>query len=414
MEHRISKQMIRKIPYFEKMLSHECLESKENKVVLDFDEQAFKIILDWVERDYTIILIEMDYAFDLYELADYLGLDGISKECITYFHKFTIEHLPIIIPKMAKTTKFMTSGALDAFICRHFLDIASSFSKVNRNTKKTFWSKFPIETIEYICALDLMINSEYQVFDAIMDWVLSDSYLRKCHLERLWKLVRWCHLNDKDSSNLVNHLRISAGFEAKLCSPRKADCDCVFNRAKQNCFVMIETLDIKDLRVKVLDNNFKLLVSQVIKEDTSIASNFFHDEHVSDILFDSGRRVIRIDWKQNKYNWLYYTKLTISYEMLSRTWSYCLWDDEFRFQDTLLSSSPSGDKIILINKNTKDYVSFDVNTKVKSKGQMVSYSSADGQKESKTLLTFTSAFLPLNIIRTCLNSKSDSSENSQA
>ncbi|XP_015794427.2 uncharacterized protein LOC107370994 [Tetranychus urticae] len=303
MEHRISKQMIRKIPYFEKMLSHECLESKENKVVLDFDEQAFKIILDWVERDYTIILIEMDYAFDLYELADYLGLDGISKECITYFHKFTIEHLPIIIPKMAKTTKFMTSGALDAFICRHFLDIASSFSKVNRNTKKTFWSKFPIETIEYICALDLMINSEYQVFDAIMDWVLSDSYLRKCHLERLWKLVRWCHLNDKDSSNLVNHLRISAGFEAKLCSPRKADCDCVFNRAKQNCFVMIETLDIKDLRVKVLDNNFKLLVSQVIKEDTSIASNFFHDEHVSDILFDSGRRVIRIDWKQNKYNW---------------------------------------------------------------------------------------------------------------
>ncbi|XP_015794412.1 uncharacterized protein LOC107370979 [Tetranychus urticae] len=493
-EHRISKKLIRKIPYFEKMLSHNLKESKENKVELDFDEQTFQIIFDWAASNYNFIMIEMDYIMGLCELADYFGLDWISKQCITYFDdNFSIEHLPFVIPKINVTSKCINSGALNAFICRYFLKLANTI----------FWFEYPIETIEYICALDLMIYSEYQVFEVIMRWINIKADSRKCHLEGLLKLVRWCHLNEEDLSKIKeNELLKSSGLEPIFCAPRKVNCDCIFNRTKQNFFIMIEELDSRGLQINVLDNNFKQLVSQVIQEDASISSNLFHDEHISDITYNSGMTAIRIDWKQNKYKYIapfvsyiqvkkWLTKLqqgdpfTANHglpgeirngfllleaakhfipiyiensclRLLSGTiyenykdfhqisqykatlvdnriyllsdgnlceyvfaqstffrldnvklnWSHRI--QEFRFEYSLLTSSPAGDKIILIDKYTKNYICIDLNTKRKSKGRMISYCYADGQKESKTLLTLTSAFLPLTTIRTCLNSKSNS------
>ncbi|XP_025018313.1 uncharacterized protein LOC107370477 [Tetranychus urticae] len=233
-EYRISKKLIRKVPYFEKMLSHECLESKENKVELDFDKQTLEIILNLVESDYAIITIEMKYI-----------------------------------------------------------------------TNTTFWIGYPIETIEYICALDLMVYSEYQVFDAIMRWVNYKVDSRKRYLERLLKLVRWCHLNEQDLSKIKeNELFKSSGFEPIFCAPRKVDCNCTFNRAKQNFFIMIEKFEKStDLRIKVLDNNLTQLVSQVIRHDPCVSPKLFHDEHVSDLLFDTRKNSLRIDWKRKKFMW---------------------------------------------------------------------------------------------------------------
>uniref|UniRef100_T1JY87 BACK domain-containing protein n=1 Tax=Tetranychus urticae TaxID=32264 RepID=T1JY87_TETUR len=437
-EYRISKKLIRKVPYFEKMLSHECLESKENKVELDFDKQTLEIILSLVKSDYTVITIEMNYVITLYELADYLGLDWISKECITYFNdNFSTENLQNVIPQVTKTSKCINSGALNAFICRYFLKIANT----------TFWIGYPIETIAYICALDLMVYSEYQVFDAILRWVNYKVDSRKRYLERLLKLVRWCHLNEGDSSKIKeNELFKSSGFKPIFCTPRKVNCNCTFNRAKQNFFIMIEKFEKStDLRIKVLDNNLTQLFSQVIKHDPCLPSELFHDEHISDLLFDTRRNSFQIDWKRKKFMWfcppqpytqllktidgnighlkqckatilkdkiylltnkrvLYEFKIEVDNNLLRRTWSQRLWDDKFSFSNTLLTPNPAGDKIILIDKVTKKYICFDANTKMISKGCMITYSFADGQKESNSLYTLTSTFLPLKTIRTCLNS----------
>ncbi|XP_015794421.1 uncharacterized protein LOC107370988 [Tetranychus urticae] len=500
-EYRISKKLIRKVPYFEKMLSHECLESKEAKVTLDFDEKAVKSVLDWVKRNYTMILIEMDYVIDLCGLADYFGLDVIAKECLKYFEdNFTIEHLPDVILKVTSTSKFLNSGALNAFICRYFLKIKNLYADSIDNSKKTFWLEYPIETIEYICALDLMVYSEYQVFDAIVRWVNFKAYSRKCHLVELLKLIRWCHLSEQDLSKIKeNGLFKSSGFEPIFCSPRKVNCECTFNRAKQNCFVMIEFCETGcKWRVKVLDNNLTELADQVFISDDSIPANFFQDEHITDITYEYGKSALRIDWKRKKYRHVssdlsfnilqrcvirnkdddqplsvdpmleepieqgylileaaetftlisfagrdlnYYSRPTnedrerwklidfgatlmdnaiyllsndltlyefkIQNNMLVKTWSHRLCDNEYNFEDTLLTSSPAGDKIMVIDTYTRDYICFDVNTKVSSKGQMVFYSSA-GKKDSSRLLTCTPAFLPLKTIRTCLNSKPNS------
>uniref|UniRef100_T1JY85 BACK domain-containing protein n=1 Tax=Tetranychus urticae TaxID=32264 RepID=T1JY85_TETUR len=291
-QYRISKKLIRKVPYFGKMLSHECLESKENKVELDFDEQALKLIFHWIEHGY--IFIEMDCVINLCTIADYFGMDNhLKDQCSKHFHdNFSIEHLPVVIPQVTSTSKLIDSGKLDAFICRYFTKIVNT----------SVWLDYPIETIEYICALNLMIYSEVQVFDAIIRWVEFKKDPRKSYLKGLLNSIRWCHLEDKDLAQLKENKYVkSANFKPKLCSREASGCNCSIDRTKQNYFIAIEKLDDTDLQVKVLDKNFMLLVNQVIQSDKSLPLHPIHDEHISDIFFDSGRKMIRIDWKQKRY-----------------------------------------------------------------------------------------------------------------
>uniref|UniRef100_T1JY86 BACK domain-containing protein n=1 Tax=Tetranychus urticae TaxID=32264 RepID=T1JY86_TETUR len=489
MEHRISKKLIRKIPYFESMLSHDVLESKENKVILDLDEKTFKLILDGLDCDYSFI--KMDNVINLCTMTDYLGMEWVSDECLKYFHdKFTIENLPVIIPQVTTTSKCINSGELNAFICRHFLKITNLYiDKGNRYwDRKIFWLEFPIETIEYICALDLMIYSEYQVFDSISYWIRKAIDSRKCYFERLLKLVRWCHLNEQDLSKIKeNELFKSSGFEPIFCSPRKVNCDCTFNRTKQNYFFMIEELDGTDLRIKVLDHDFLQLVNRVIQLDDSITSRLLHDEHISDVVLDSGRQIIRIDWIQNKYRLFdpsdYYIEIfdrciieksqdAEHYLRLSKTGNGCSFFDDnqkfslismeegylrwflrpnpesfekfdehsflvtvlnndiyllssdltfiklkvfnsdkelkldyrykslnkkWEFKNLILTSSQANDdRVILVDKASKDFICFNVNTSDWSSiGRLINCYSPE---DSKKLFSFTSAFLSLNTI----------------
>ncbi|XP_015794420.1 uncharacterized protein LOC107370987 isoform X2 [Tetranychus urticae] len=296
-EHRISKKLICKILYFEKMLNLDLKESKENKVVLDFDEKAFKSIFNWIKLGF--IFIEMDCVINMSIMADYFGIsDRLMNNFISYFHEnFSIEHLPVIIPQVTSTSKLINSGALYAFICRYFLKIVNT----------PVWLNYPPETIGRICGLDLMIHSEYQVFDAIMRWVKAKADYRKHFLKILLSLIRWCHLEDEDLAKIKeNSFFKFSNFEIELCSRNKPNCNCGIDRTKQGCFVVIEELSDKKLQVKVLDGNFFPLVNQLIQNDPSLPLHLPHEEHVSDIFFDSGKEIIRIDWKHNKYRYMDY------------------------------------------------------------------------------------------------------------
>ncbi|XP_025018316.1 uncharacterized protein LOC112539775 [Tetranychus urticae] len=292
LEYRINKKLIRKVPYFEKMLNLGLKESKENKVELDFDEKAFKRFLNWIQIG--CIFIEMDFVVNLCNMADYFGLsDCLIDDCFTYLHhNFSIKHLPVIIPQVTSTSKLINSGTLNAFICRYFTKIVNT----------PVWLNYPVETIKYICALDLMIHSEYQVFDVIMRWATFKADSRKSYLKELLKLVRYCHLEEKDLSKIQeNEFFRSSCLEPELCSRKKANCNCNIDRTKQGCFVVIEELSDKNLRLKVFDSDFSSLVNQVMQPDESMPLFILHNEHISDISFDSGRKMIRIDWKQNTY-----------------------------------------------------------------------------------------------------------------
>ncbi|XP_015794260.2 uncharacterized protein LOC107370820 [Tetranychus urticae] len=237
----------------------------------------------------------MDYVINLCNMLDYFGIkDHLVQDCINYFNdNFSLKHLPVVMPQVIPVSKLIDSSRLNAFICRYFLKIANT----------NVWLDYPVETIEYMCSLDLMIHSEYQVFDAIMKWIKAKADSRKCYIERLLKLIRWCHLEDKDLSKIrENELIGSFNSTPEICAHDESNCNCINDRTKQGCFVLIEEwLDDKDLRVKVLDGNFGLLINQVVRLDEFMPLILLQDEHVSDISFDSGRQMIRIDWKQKKY-----------------------------------------------------------------------------------------------------------------
>ncbi|XP_015794417.1 uncharacterized protein LOC107370984 [Tetranychus urticae] len=292
-EHRISRKLILEIPYFKKMLRHGFKTSKVNKVFLDFDEQTLESFLDWFELGYTFV--EMKNALNMFHMLDCFGIKKNVSNIETYFHNnFTIEHLPIILPQVTSTSKLINSGTLNAFLCRYFAKIANT----------TVWLDYPIETIEYICKLDLMVHSEKQVFDAIMKWANFKSDSRKCHLERLLNLVRLCHLKATDMTLIEeNEFVKSSGFKPIICSSRKLNCDCGRNRTDQNYFIMIERLKDEVLRIKVLDNNLLPLFNRVVESDSLLPSHILPDKYISDIFFGLGE-VIRVDWRRNKYKYL--------------------------------------------------------------------------------------------------------------
>ncbi|XP_015787185.1 uncharacterized protein LOC107364368 [Tetranychus urticae] len=292
--HHISKKLIiSKIPYFETLLRNgSFMESKKNMVKLNLDEQAFQAFLTWVESDH--LLIKMETLINLITIMDYFGINNYWMDrLVTYFHdKFSISDLPVVIPQVTPISKCIDSGTLNAFICRHFLKIAST----------TVWLNYPIETIEYICKLDLMVHSEMQVFNAIMKWANFASNSRTEYRERLFKLVRYCNLECEDLRRIKgNYYGNFSNLTSIFCMPAKCIGDCEFDRSNQYFSVLIEEMDGTDLRVKVLDRSLHSLTKQVFKLDESISLRLFPNEYVSDIVFDSGSKMIRIDWKQKKY-----------------------------------------------------------------------------------------------------------------
>ncbi|XP_015794261.1 uncharacterized protein LOC107370822 [Tetranychus urticae] len=491
-EHVISKQLIRNVPYFEKMLSLDLKESKENEVVLDFDEKTLKSFLNWLELG--DIFIEMDYVIHLYNMLDYFGIkDDLLQDCINYFNdNFIIEHLPIVIPQVTPVSKLINSSHLNAFICRYFLKIADT----------CVFSSYPVETIEYICALDLMIDSEIQVFDAIMRWGNCHADSAKYHLEKLLTLVRWCYFKDKDLSKIEEKTQSLSFHPSKLCSSKKCDCDLTGNRTKQEHFIGIYKMNATSLRIIVNDNNFYPLMEKVIKLNNSMTIDVFPDEHVSDIFLDSGNQTIRIDWKRNEYRLLDESQCkTYCIKILNciqesncialgfvlpdekclykfRCYGLCLFEasekfvlicDDFssvessparaelvakyfqtdgvndfratilddniyllsesdfinlnidtnkksviglewfnnrlRFENCLLTSRKANDdRVILIDKSTKDAFSFNVNTSQwSSMGRFGNCNRKfpDVQDSTNKLLTLTSAFISLDTMRTC-------------
>ncbi|XP_025016393.1 uncharacterized protein LOC107361457 [Tetranychus urticae] len=294
-EYYVSKKLIcSSVPYFEKMFCCDLLESKENKVELDFDERAFDAVLDWVHSG--SFCIQMNYVISFYEAADYLMInDGLLEPCLSYFNEnFTIEHLPSVLKQVSKVSKLTSSGSINNIICRYFLMI------VNTNV----YLNYPVETVEAILKLDLMVHSEYQIFESIMKWVNKRANYRKGLLRRLLNCVRWSFMDPVDISKIKNDELIKTLTQMDLDAFIPSNTEYGFNRCKQSFFVSIHQMDYKTLRIKVLDNKlFCFSIGHFIQENT-MSLEFVHEEHTSDILFDSGTKGIRIDWDKKIFRWL--------------------------------------------------------------------------------------------------------------
>ncbi|XP_015783688.1 uncharacterized protein LOC107361382 [Tetranychus urticae] len=292
-EYCVSKKFICSVvPYFKKLFSGDELESKENKVTLDFDEHVFDSILSWIHTG--LFIMQMDYVILFYEAADYLMIsDLLFESCFEYFRdNFTIKYLPIVLTQVKKSSKLITSGAIDFFICRHFLKIANT---------DTFLD-YPVETLEHILKLDLMIYSEYQVFESIMKWANKNEDSRKEFLLKLLTFVRWSFMDSVGLSKIKDNELMNAlqNFDSIVSS----NVDCGFNRTKQNVFVSLQRVPNGKLRVKIFDKHLFSLPIGDFTEDKTMSLEFVHGEHISDIIFDTGRDCYRVDWDKKTFRWL--------------------------------------------------------------------------------------------------------------
>ncbi|XP_015783134.1 uncharacterized protein LOC107360924 [Tetranychus urticae] len=291
----VSKKFIcSSIPYFQSMFCSDLLEAKENRVELDLEEHSFNCILNWIHSESA--QIEMERVIALFDAADYLMLNDLPNDCYSYFHaNFTIEHLPIIIPQVTKTSKLINSGALNTFICRHFLKIV----------KTSIFLNYPVETVEYICGLDLMVSSEYQVLEAINDWIKAKSDDRKKYLLQLLRCIRWCYAGTDASSKImeVPYIATIQDINEILCSPGHCKLKCTSNRTDQCSLISIRKIDDRRLCIRVLQSQFWLPVG-FFNLDDSMSLELVHGENISDVLYDCGTKGVRIDWEAKKFRWL--------------------------------------------------------------------------------------------------------------
>ncbi|XP_015783136.1 uncharacterized protein LOC107360926 [Tetranychus urticae] len=273
------------------MFCCDLLESKENQVVLDFDEHAFDAILNCVHSG--LFCMHMDYVISFYDAADYLMInERLLQPCLSYFNEnFTIGHIPVVLRQVTKVSKLINLGSIESFICRHFLTI----------TNTDIFLNYPVEIIEAILKLDLMVYSEYQIFESIMKWVLEKVDSRKALLPQLLKFVRWSYMDFGDISTIKNDDLIKAlpNLDSIFKSSYVG-----FNRCKQNFFVSIHQRDTSTLKINAFDNDFFCFTIGDFTQDDSMSLEFVHGEHISDILFDSGTRGIRIDWVKKTFRWL--------------------------------------------------------------------------------------------------------------
>ncbi|XP_015783192.1 uncharacterized protein LOC107360989 [Tetranychus urticae] len=337
-EYYVSKKFICSVvPYFKKLFSGDELESRENKVTLDFDESAFDALLNWLHSG--LFVMQMDYVINFYAAAKRLRISKrLFKPCFEYFHKnFTIKYLPLVLTQVKKSSKLINLEVIDIFICRHFLKIANT---------DTFLD-YPVETLEHILKLDLMIYSEYQVFESIRKWVNKNTDSRKEFLSKLLRLVRWSFMDPVGLSKIKENEFIKA--------LKKFDSG--FNRTQQNFFVSIQELDhYSKIRINIFDKDLFCLPIGDFTLDDTMPLELFHGEHISDILFDSGKLGIRIDWNQKTFIGLnidngetYYTKMhqsIVNFQDDRREYS-CYLDD----QATELPDDTPANEYLLLEYN---------------------------------------------------------------
>ncbi|XP_015783801.1 uncharacterized protein LOC107361479 [Tetranychus urticae] len=290
----VLKKLISTLPAFEKLFCCDLLEARESKVGSDLYKQTLDSVLNATRPE--SIPIKMESVIALFDVADNLTLNNLSKDCYSYFHaNFTIEHLPVIIPQVTKTSKLINSGALNTFICRHFLKIV----------KTSIFLNYPVETVEYICGLDLLISSEYQVLEAINDWVKAKADDRKDYRLRLLRCIRWCYAGTDISSKIMElpYIATIQDIDKILCSPGNSKHKCPYNRTDQCLLMFIQKIDDMVLSIRVLQSQSWLPVG-IFNLDDAMSLELVHGENISDVLYDCGTKGVRIDWEAKKFRWL--------------------------------------------------------------------------------------------------------------
>ncbi|XP_053203635.1 uncharacterized protein LOC128388265 [Panonychus citri] len=302
--YQIPKQKLSSIPYFVKLFSDSNCDT--TKIELDLDGNSFDNIVDFIQ--YNRLSLSMESALKMMELANYLGMDEIQQKYHDFFRShFNIGILRVLIdidnfydehnlPRMFDEEK------LNSFIGKYFLPIS--------NTRA--FLKFSVSLLERILKLKLVVSYEYQIVEAIDRWIIFNEKDRKQHLPRLIKFVNLCHLKNSEleivSAKLKNSVidiqRLLRMNSFHTCHPEFCQPDREKNPHYNKSLIAIFELDEDTIEIRCLSKSNLLTTYDIFTQDETISSSLIEADHIVDIIYDSGRKGIRVDWNTKKFKYL--------------------------------------------------------------------------------------------------------------
>ncbi|XP_053202069.1 uncharacterized protein LOC128386967 [Panonychus citri] len=297
--YKISKQKLSSIPYFVKLFADSNCDT--TKIELDLDESSFDNIIEFILDGHLSISIEN--ALSMMETADYLGLGEIKQKYLDFYQSnFNIKLLEEFLVFMINVNPEMfTEEKLNSFIAKFFLPITH-----------TSISKISVALLERILKLNLVVF-EFQIYEAIKRWSFFNKKARIQYLPQLMKFINFCRLNDVEIQSVASMLTTS-GFtlnapqskkkSPRACLPEFCQSDCIINRHYDKSLVAIYELGKDKINIRRLSRSNVWTKYGQFTRDETISSSLIEADHIIDIIYDSGRKGIRVDLISKKFKYL--------------------------------------------------------------------------------------------------------------
>ncbi|XP_053203161.1 LOW QUALITY PROTEIN: uncharacterized protein LOC128387898 [Panonychus citri] len=297
--YEISKQKLSSIPYFVKLFADSDCDT--TKIELDLDESSFDNIIEFILDGQLSISIES--ASSMVETCDYLGMDEIKRKYYDCFESnFRIKHLEEFLDFLRIINVLeRLKTKLKSFIGKYFVPIS--------NTRA--FQKFPVTLLERLLKMHLGVSSELQIFAAIVRWCKFDKKARKKYLPQLMKFVNFRRMKDPEITTCVSMFEdvgISSNFrhgkKPRAYLPEFCRFDCIIKRQYNKSLISIYELDEDKINIRRLSrSNLWIKYGQFTRDET-MSTSLIEADHIVDIIYDSGRKGIRIDLIGKKFKYL--------------------------------------------------------------------------------------------------------------
>lgn len=169
------------IPYFQAMFTHDMVESKQREITMQgIDANALEALINFAYNGKVVI--SLSNVQSLLVGASYLQLNQVRDACSEFLKTRLHPNNVLGIRQFADTLSCgVLVEAANKFVQKHFMEVIKS-------------EEFLTLTFSDICEIvgrdELHINSEEQVFAAVMTWVKKDVDARKDSLPILLTKVR--------------------------------------------------------------------------------------------------------------------------------------------------------------------------------------------------------------------------------
>lgn len=169
------------IPYFHAMFTHDMVESKQNEITMQgIDPSALEALVNFAYNG--SVEIDSNNVQSLLVGASFLHLQSVKEACCDFLKKSL--HPTNVLGIRSFGDQFMCQSLVEyanKYIQKHFKDVMATDEFLNLNKS---------ELMEIISRDELNVQSEEQVFEALLTWIKRDKEIRELAMPELMVKVR--------------------------------------------------------------------------------------------------------------------------------------------------------------------------------------------------------------------------------